>query len=60
MNQEKHKTIETQLDCRATAQLLTELALDLSMPDKSMSLVIEQNKEIEEKDESKNNREGSD
>lgn len=48
----KKTTIETQLDCRATASLRSEIAEDLSKPDKPMTDILSQ--EDENKDESDN------
>lgn len=43
--------IETQLDCRATAALRSEIVEDLSKPDKPISTVLE----VKDKDESQDN-----
>jgi len=53
----KPKTIETQLECRATASLRNEIAEDLSKPDKPLSEILD--KEGTE-DESENNDPASD
>lgn len=53
----KKTTIETQLDCRATASLRSEIAEDLSKPDKPMNDIL--SKEDEDKDESENNESNS-
>jgi hypothetical protein len=47
--------IETQLDCRATASLRSEIAEDLSQPDKPMSELLS-----ETEDESNNKPHNSD
>jgi hypothetical protein len=48
----KKQQIETQLDCRATANLRSEIVEDLSKPDKPIKdLIMETEKET---DESKN------
>ena len=54
----KKTTIETQLECRATASLRSEVADDLSKPDKPIIDILSQ--EDEDKDESKNNNADSD
>lgn len=50
-------SVETQLNCKATAELRKELATDLSMPDKPISELLV---DSEDKDESKNNDRSSD
>jgi len=55
----KKTTIETQLECRATASLRSEVADDLSKPDKPMADILSP-KESEAKDESENNESSSD
>lgn len=45
------KLIETQLDCRATASLSSEIAEDLSKPDKPMNELLSETKD-DTKDES--------
>jgi hypothetical protein len=45
------QTIETQLDCKATASLSFEIVADFQAADKSMSELL---KDLEEKDETKN------
>lgn len=54
----KYETIESQLDCRATAQLRSTIAEDLSKPDKPINDIL--SKKDEEKDESENNQPTSD
>jgi hypothetical protein len=49
----KKQTIETQLDCRATATLRDEIALDLSIPDRPITEILQ--KDTEDQDESKDN-----
>lgn len=51
------QTVETQLDCRATASLQFSVVEDLSKPDKPLASILE---DVEEKDESKNNASSSD
>ena len=54
-----HKTtIETQLECRATASLRSSIADDLSMPDKPMNDILSQ--EDAPTDESENDTNKSD
>lgn len=53
------QTIETQLDCRATATLRSEIALDLSVPDRPIQDVLE-NKEITNESESQPQNSGGD
>lgn len=45
------QTIETQLDCRATATLRSEIALDLSVPDRPIQDVL-QDKEVTDESQS--------
>ncbi len=45
------QTIETQLDCKATAALSFEIVADFQAADKSMAELL---KDLEEKDETKN------
>jgi|LakMenE01Jun11ns_1017448.scaffolds.fasta_scaffold9886972_2 hypothetical protein len=58
----KKQTIETQLECRATASLRSEIAEDLSKPDRPISDLIsnEKEKDQEETDESNDIEQGSD
>lgn len=44
----KNQTIETQLDCRATASLQDQIASDLLQADKSLASLLK--KDTEEKD----------
>ena len=45
----KKQTIETQLDCRATASLQTQIESDLNQKDKSLaSLFSNKNKDVKE------------
>jgi hypothetical protein len=48
------QTIETQLDCRATASLNSQIAEDLSHPDKPLLSLLEDTKEQDESEDSKN------
>lgn len=50
----KKQQIETQLDCRATANLRSEIAEDLSKPDKPIKDLIMESETEKEADESKN------
>lgn len=54
----KYETIESQLDCRATAQLRSTIAEDLSKPDKPITDIL--STKDEDKDESENNQPTSD
>lgn len=54
----KKTTIETQLDCRATATLRSTIADDLSKPDKPISALLD-NTEAKETDESEDNQSSS-
>jgi hypothetical protein len=54
----KKTTIETQLDCRATATLRSTIADDLSKPDKPISALLD-NTEAKETDESEDNESSS-
>lgn len=51
-------SIETQLDCRATANLRSEIAEDLSKPDRPMTDIL--SKKDEDKDESEEQHSHSD
>jgi hypothetical protein len=55
----KKTTIETQLECRATASLRSKVADDLSKPDKPMADILSP-KDNEDTDESENNKSSSD
>jgi hypothetical protein len=54
----KKTTIETQLDCRATATLRSTIADDLSKPDKPISELLD-NTDAKETDESEDNESSS-
>lgn len=54
----KKTTIETQLDCRATAALRSTIADDLSKPDKPISELLD-NTDEKETDESEDNKSSS-
>lgn len=54
----KKTTIETQLDCRATAALRSTIADDLSKPDKPISELLD-NTDAKETDESEDNESSS-
>jgi hypothetical protein len=54
----KKTTIETQLDCRATAALRNTIAEDLSKPDKPISDLLD-NTDAKETDESEDNESSS-
>jgi hypothetical protein len=56
----KKTTIETQLDCRATAALRSTIADDLSKPDKPIDDLLNTNMDAQETDESEDNESGSD
>lgn len=51
-------TVQTQLECRATAQLRRSIVDDLSLPDKPIADIL--SKKDEEKDESQNDQPASD
>jgi hypothetical protein len=51
----KPKTIETQLECRATANLRNEIAEDLSKPDKPLSEILDKEGTEDESQDSNNN-----
>lgn len=55
----KEIPIETQLDCRATASLRSEIAEDLSKPDRPIADILSKDKEMES-DESKNQHNNGD
>jgi hypothetical protein len=55
----KKTTIESQLDCRATATLRSEIAEDLSKPDKPIVDILSKD-EGEETDESQDESNNSD
>lgn len=44
----KKQTIETQLDCRATASLQTQIESDLNQKDKSLASLLSKDKDTEE------------
>jgi hypothetical protein len=55
MKYKKQRQVESKLECRATAELRREIALDLSMPDKPILDLLSNlmdGSENEEKDES--------
>ena len=54
----KYETIESQLDCRATAALRSTIAEDLSKPDKPITDIL--STKDDDKDESENNQPASD
>lgn len=54
----KYETIESQLDCRATAALRSTIAEDLSKPDKPITDIL--STKDDDKDESENNHPASD
>jgi len=54
----KKTSIETQLDCRATASLRSEIAEDLSKPDRPIADIL--SKKDEDKDESEEQHNNSD
>lgn len=53
----KKQQIETQLDCRATANLRSEIAEDLSKPDRPIKDLIMESEKEKEADESEDNDE---
>jgi hypothetical protein len=58
----KKQIVDSMLECRATAELRKEIALDFSMPDKPILDLLSNlmdGSENEEKDESKNNNPAS-
>ena len=59
INMIKEIPIETQLDCRATASLRSEIAEDLSKPDRPIADILSKDKEMES-DESKNQHNNGD
>jgi hypothetical protein len=56
----KKTTIETQLDCRATAALHSTISDDLSKPDKPISDLLNTTTDAKETDESEDNESSSD
>ena len=50
----KKTSIETQLDCRATASLRSQIAEDLSKPDRPITDILSNQDTQEESDESQN------